>query len=381
MPWALVCCSETLLVAAWISALTTVTPSERTIVAPHAPETLWHVSGEGRGTPAVIGGSVYFLSKHHEVVSIDIASGGVRWRRSTGEPGDATSGSRLTSNGRDVLVAGDQNLIAFDVNGRIRWRFVPGDGYGPGLYLGGIAGGLVVAGSPAGRLYAVDEQTGQRRWSVLVEPSPATVFAPVLDEADVVAAFSAFGERGGGGLVIVDRATGRERWRRLFPTGPAVQGFGGGLALTRGEVIVATRDGAVHGFSRRTGTPRWSLPAITGGWFGSVASMQDNRPLLVVGNTLVAGSLSGVVVSYDLADHRERWRTTPTDASVGMGLASDERTVYVPFFSGEIVAVDLETGRERWRTSDEMSGFGWAPLASAGALFAAGSATGFVAFR
>lgn len=380
MIWAMVCCSETLLVAAWLAAFGAAMPAADRPDARRVPETMWHVTGEGRGTPAVIGDAVYFLSKHHEVVSIDIATGRVRWRRSTGEPGEQTQGSRLVSNGRDVLVAGDQNLIAFDVNGRMRWRFVPPDGYGPGLYLGAIAGGLVFAGSPAGRLYAVDERTGARRWSVLVKASTTTVFAPVVDDEDVVAAFSTFGARGTGGLVVVDRATGRERWRRLFPAG-RVRGFGGGLALTRAEIIASSRDGAIHAFSRRKGTLQWSWPPTTGGWFGDDPSSQDNRPLLVVGPTLVAGSLSGVVVGYDVAGRRERWRTTPSDGSVGMGLTGDERTVYVPFFSGEIVALDLDTGRESWRTPDDVSGFSWAPLAFGGALFAAGSATGFVAFR
>lgn len=143
-----------------------------------APVMMWHVSGEGRGTPAVIGDSVYFLSKHHELVSIDVATGIVNWRRRTGEPGETTAGSRVVGNGRDVLVAGDQNLIGFGVDGRVRWRFVPGDGYGPGIHLGVIAGGLVLAGSPAGRLYAVDVTTGQRRWTLGVETADTTTVCP-----------------------------------------------------------------------------------------------------------------------------------------------------------------------------------------------------------
>jgi outer membrane protein assembly factor BamB len=159
-------------------------------------------------------------------------------------------------------------------------------------------------------------------------------------------------------------------------------GFGGGPVATSDEVIAASRDGEIHAFDRRSGERRWSWPPMGDGWFGSQADgSQDHRALAVAGTTLIAGSLSGVVVAYGLTDREERWRATPTDASVGMGLASNGHTVYVPFFSGHIVALDVATGAEQWRTSDEMSGFSWTPLVSGDVLFAAGSAMGYVAFR
>lgn len=183
-------------------------------------------------------------------------------------------------------------------------------------------------------------------------------------------------------MVVADLATGRERWRRAFPLNGVAMGFGGGPVTAGDKVIAAGRDGAIHVFDRKTGEPEWSWPPVTGGWFGSqAAALQDYRALAVAGATLIAGSLGGVVVAYGLGDRQERWRATPTDASVGMGLANDGRTVYVPFFSGHIVALDVESGAERWRTSDDVSGFGWTPLVFGNVLFAAGSVTGFVAFH
>lgn len=380
--WRIVCRGKGRLVAAWLLFVSEVVSLQASEIATSAPVAMWQVSGEGRGTPTVIGSAVYFLSKHHELVSIDIATATVNWRRGTGEPGESTSGSRVASNGRDVLVVGDQNLIAFGVDGRTRWRFVPDDGYGAGMQLGVIAGDLVLAGSPAGRLYAVDAYTGRRRWSLPVDAADSTtVFAPIVDGQDVIAGFSTFGETPRGGVVVADLATGRERWRGMFPASEVAMGFSGGPVVTSDEVIAAARDGAIHVFDRKTGAHRWSWPPMAGGWFGSeAASLQDRRPLIVAGTTLVAGSLSGVVIGYNVTDRKERWRATPVDASVGMGLASDGGTAYVPFFSGQIVALDIAAGHERWRTSAEFGGFGWAPLVADRLLFAAGSATGFVAF-
>ena len=43
-------------------------------------------------------------------------------------------------------------------------------------------------------------------------------------------------------------------------------------------------------------------------------------------------------------------------ASIVFGIASDERTVYVPYLSGPLVALGAEDGVERWRTGSDISG-------------------------
>src|SRR5947207_12318938 len=77
------------------------------------PVVVWRAAGEGHGQPVVDGGSVYFLSRHHEVIALDASVGTERWRQNTGEPGTATDGSTLVVAG-DTVVAGDYNLVAFD---------------------------------------------------------------------------------------------------------------------------------------------------------------------------------------------------------------------------------------------------------------------------
>src|SRR5262245_20829298 len=85
-------------------------------------EVVWHVGGEGRGTPAVYGHTAFFLSKRHELVAIDIRTGRVKWRRPTHGPGDTTAGTTVRVTSR-MVVAGDGHLVAFTHEGIERWRF------------------------------------------------------------------------------------------------------------------------------------------------------------------------------------------------------------------------------------------------------------------
>jgi len=342
------------------------------------PEIVWQVSGEGRGTPAVHESSVYFLSKRHEVMAVEVASGRIRWRRSTGELSESTAGSRVLT-ARGIVMAGDYDVVSFREDGTPLWRFSPVHGYGAGLYLGDATDTVVVAGSPAGRLYAIDVETGREAWSAaVVDGSPATVFAPALSRDLVVAGYTSFTSPSAGGIVAYDIDTGRERWRWRLPGG-APHGDGTGLAggpVDAGDVILAAgRDGRIHALDRESGQLRWSLPAVV------ADAGEDFRALATNGDTLVAGSLNGTVVSYDLVTRRERWRRRPVEASVAFGLVSDRHRVYVPYLSGHLVALDADTGAERWRTTGGAKGFNWTPLPAGDRVYAAASGAGFFAFR
>lgn len=348
------------------------------------------------GQPAVDDGTVYVLSKHHEVLALDTDTGAARWRRSTLEPGDTTTGSAVVVSG-DVVVAGDYNLAALDRRtGELRWRFVPAIGYAPGIYLGDSAGGLVLAGSPAGRLYAVSTSTGESRWTaVLANDGRTTVFRPVTDGMAVAIGYTTFVAPSAGGVALFDVATGRELWRAALPRAPDPllgAGSAGGPVLTERLVIAASGDGRIYAFDRADGAIRWTLPAIDyippllQGPFPmpvpAGGSGADYRPLVIIGRTLVAGSLKGHVIAYDLETLREQWRYfDERSGSVSFGLAADERAVYVPFYSGRHVALSLRSGGEVWRTHDPADGFNWPAASDRRRVYLAGDKGGYVAIE
>ena len=354
---------------------------------------VWRVPGEGHGRPATDGSVVYFLSKHHEVVAVDARSGGVRWRQSTGEPDASTVGSAVVIAGASV-VAGDYNLVAFDrTTGAIRWRFVPVIGHAPGIYLGEATDGLVLAGSPAGRAYAVSSATGALVWDAVIDSQGlTTVFQPMTDGSIVVAGYTTFTAPNRGGVVALDLRTGRELWRTVFAlTGDPLLGVGStGGPIPAGDSIAAARgDGTIYFMNPRNGEIRWSIPPVPDvplilqGPFPrpAPATHADYRPLTIAGRTLVAGSLTGRVIAYDLISHREQWKyVDEKSGSVAFAISGDNQAAYVPFVSGRQVAINLSNGTERWRTGFE-DGFDWPAISFGGRVYLAGDTGGFVALR
>jgi outer membrane protein assembly factor BamB len=355
------------------------------------PMMAWHVDGEGRGRPAIDGGSVYFLSKRHEVLALDSSKGTLRWRQNTNEPGDSTEGSAVVVAG-PVVVAGDYNLVAFDrITGEFRWRFIPAIGYAPGVYLGEVSRGLVYAGSPAGRIYAVSSTSGELAWSTAIaNDGHTTVFQPATDGTDLVAGFTTRVAPNRGGVVVLDPITGKERWRAAFPAAPdPLLGTGSaGNPIFAGDLVIASSgDGTVYAFDRAKGFIRWTippiprLPAILHGPFPLPDTPgPDYRPLARTWQTLFVGSLKGPVIAYDLITRREIWRyDDPQSGSVSFGLVSDDRSVYVPFASGFHIALDQFTGERRWQTPDVQAGFVWMARSVDGLVYLAGGRGGFVA--
>jgi outer membrane protein assembly factor BamB len=341
--------------------------------ATHEPPLAWQVKEPGRGTPAADDERVFFLT-------VDQASGLVRWRRPLGGPTGETMGARVLVDA-GVVIAGDYEVWAFDAaSGAPRWTWAPRVGTAPGLYLGGTANGLVFTGSSDGHLTALDIRSGRVVWTRRVIEQ-ATVFAPVVSDAMVVASFTEPGAPARGGVAAFDAASGRERWRRrLLPLLDirSASGATGEPLLTSDTVVVGAQDGTVVGLEPGTGQFRWAIPGLRSRPDGRILGPHDFRPVVRVGGRLITGSLTGQVVAYDTHTRREQWRQAPVPASVAFGLAADEHTVYVPFLSGQLVAMDAQHGSERWRIGGASAGFVWTPLVSHSRLFVLGSGAGLL---
>jgi outer membrane protein assembly factor BamB len=350
------------------------------------PAPLWRLDGEGRGIPGARGSTVYFLGKRHEVIAVDGATGTIGWRAPTGGQGAETYGTSVLAIA-SVVVAGDYDLVGLDAtDGRERWRFSPADGYGPGIYLGQATAGRVFAGSPAGRVYAVDATTGSCVWSVQpLSAAKTTLFAPVVSGDTVFAGYTTFGEGAGdtGGVIALDRATGREVWRRAFRprSGGGSAAFGGGLVAVGPLVVASSGGGRIHALDASTGAVRWSLPSVRRPGPAADRSERDLRPLAAAGRMLYAGSLTGTVVAYDIGARQERWRYADhSRGSTGPRIAADGDTVYVPHLGGVLVALEAATGTERWHIGDDSSRFLWAPVLTPERMYLVASGGGLFAF-
>jgi outer membrane protein assembly factor BamB len=365
---------STCLLGAWLG--TTGLASAGPAPVRTAPVVRWQVPLPGWGEPAADDSAAYFLTRTHEVVSIDAASGSIRWRTDTGGAGEVPTGTQVRLVASRVLV-GDGAIVAFDrASGRRTWRFEAPDGDDPGVFLGAVDADLVVAGSPLGRVYAVDTVSGTLRWTRDVTAGRRrVVFAPVHAGALVVAAFTTFDGPLSGGLIAFDRS-GRRQWTHPFDTGAGAAG----PPIVIGDVVVVARtDGRIEAVRALSGRRVWVLgPEASPP--GGVAG-RDIRALASYGDQLVATSLHGPIRGYDIHSRRPRWEygDSPDDAvALRVRLYGDQ--LYVPYSDGSLVALDPRTGTERWRAGDGSRSFDWPPAASATSIFAS-AADALWAFR
>ncbi len=370
------------------------------IVAAQAPvgpgfdpgrQPVWHVPGAARGTPAHDGATAYFLSREREVVAIDARTGAVRWRTGTGVVsqddifGATTAGTNLAIVGPNVVGA-DWDVIGFDrATGERKWTYTAPNGDGPGLFLGQAAGETVFTGSPGGRVYAIDGRHGTPRWITPIDEKEWTsVFPPVVHGDAVAIGYSTFRNPSIGGLAVLEAASGRIRWRSEFPKARERwqhTNLAGGPIVVDDLVFGSAGDGNIYAFDLATGGLRWALPRLANlveDHQTAVGTDTDHRAIVRAGRLVIAGSITGYVVAYDIDTRAERWRFYDgKSGSTMFWFAADDRLAYVPFFGGFIVALDLATGAERWRTGDFMKGFLWPPAPAGDRIYLGGAYAGF----
>jgi outer membrane protein assembly factor BamB len=210
-------------------------------------------------SPAVVQEWSMLYSSHEQangtgdVVALDARTGALKWRRATlGHPHSSVA----VDVGRARVFVGDNAgaAYAFDAHsGAPLWRHELESGAGqseikttptviPGL-------GLVVFGAWSGKVYALDEATGEVVWeqgvggrltgSSAYLPTTKTLFAGAVT----------------GRLVALEATTGRELWRyearASILSSPAVSGDGR-------AVVFGSNDGRVHALATGDGRVIWS---------------------------------------------------------------------------------------------------------------------------
>ena len=260
-----------------------------------------------------------------------------------GSPDLAAAGGDWTVMSRDA--ARESRVAARSADGRplsVSWRLatagaIPLDGpplagdmkttaYTIGLPVGpSLCRGLVLAGSDAGLLYAVDAQRGELVWShqlwnmamvnpiVLGNTVYVTTGNPYFNFSETLK-FSS-GERatrgpGLNGLYALDLATGKERWH-LFTPGENMPT----PVAANGVVYFASGDGFAYAVDADSGKVRWKtdVKAIDG----------MSSPLLVDGRLFFGGSHPDLFVALDTRDGKVLWaREIAGVTPAGLGAAT-----------------------------------------------------------
>jgi len=369
-------------------------PAQPSLPAPPPPpRTLWQFAGAAVGTPVHEGDTVFALDKNREVLALSAIDGALKWRSATGVTsadaifGLTTSGTNLVVSG-DHVIAGDWDIVAFDKRtGARRWTFQADGGDGPGLFLGAAGAGTAYAGSVTGRVYAIDAATGRARWVARLEEKPmVSVFAPEVAGSRVVVGYSVYDNPNTGGLAALDASSGRLAWKTPFPKAAEPWRHvnrAGGPVIVGALVFGSAGDGNIYGLDLETGAIRWTLPRLDGPFAGHITATDlDHRTLVGAGRLLVAGSVTGKIVAYDVEARSISWvHDAGPSGSTSFSFSADDSHVYVPFLGGFVIALDATTGVERWRVGDFNIGMIWAPDPHGEQVYVAGSRGGVYAFE
>ena len=229
------------------------------------------------------------------------------------------------------------SVVAVDaVSGRVRWR----------RRLGGcvasspaLAAGLVFVGTmapppctadvPSG-LFALDTRTGGTRWTIRTRPVESSPL--------VVGRLLVFGSWDGG-VYAVDAHSGRLRWR--FITDGRVKS---GAAFAGGSVFIGSDDGHVYALAARTGVLRWRAAAERrlgprGRFYAT--------PAVAYGRVFV-GATDGVVYAFGAGTGHLLW-ARPIGPYVYSAAAVSLRRVFVGSYDHHLYALDAGTGDVLWR--------------------------------
>lgn len=243
--------------------------------------------------PAFANGNLFAAAADGSVFRIDPASGKEIWRIKTGTRLSAGVGS----DGLTVAVAGEKGtLLAFDAEGKLRWKAQASSEI---LSAPAVGQGLVVVRSIDNRIAAYDLESGVRRWAV---------------------------QRNAPSLTL-----------RTAP----------GITISGTNAFVALPGGRLLALALSNGGPRWEVPVGDPRGTTELERIADvSGSPVVVGSDVCAVAYQGKVACFDAVTGNPRW-AKPISSDVG--LAVDERFVFVADEHGAVSAFTRDTGAGLWR--------------------------------
>jgi outer membrane protein assembly factor BamB len=233
----------------------------------------------------------------------------------------------------DVILVGSQagSLVAVDARkGRRLWQAQIGPSTAPPVVLDG----RIYVGTHGGVMLALDSFDGHELWR--------HVSKGAIDRQPVVTAELVIFVNDADRVYALDRATGKARWQyeRETPEDFTLRGHAG-VVVAGNRVLSGFTDGHVTALDLRTGDVAWTH-SLAGAENKFVDV--DTTPV-VVGDVVYAASAGGGLYALDLATGTEKWRA-PIEGSVGLVIEGDR--LYVTAAETGVAALDL-TGHVLWR--------------------------------
>ena len=262
-----------------------------------AVRTAWKLdvakAGSYHFTPALVDNTIIAAGADGTLVRVEAAGGRQIWRVKAGM--DLTAG--VGTDGTMFAVGGTKGkLLAFDLDGKPLWEAQLSSEI---LSAPAIGQGVVVARTVDNRIVGFDAKSGQKKWTIQhTPPSLALRVAP--------------------GLVVRDT-----------------------------DVIIGEPAGRMTALLLATGAPRWEIAAAVGRGATELERVTDiGGTPVVVGDEVCTVTYQGRVGCFDVMTGSTRWTR---DVSSQVGVAADERFVFVADDKGTVFAYNRDGGASAWK--------------------------------
>jgi len=287
------------------------------------------------------------------------------WKLDVGKSQNYMFTPALTGN--TIIAAGADGTIvrAESATGREIWRAKAGMDLTAGV---GTDGGIIVLGGAKGMLLAFD-MDGKKLWDAQL--SSEILSAPVVGQGIVVA--RSIDNR----IVGYDAKTGQKKWT-VQRTAPALTlRLAPGMVIHDKDVLIAQPGGKLMSLILATGAPRWEIEVGVARGATELERVTDmGGTPVVIDDEVCAVSYQGRVGCFDLATGSPRWTR---DLSSEVGVAADQRFVFVPDDKGAVYAYNRDSGTSAWK-NDKLAYRRLSTPVSYGRAVAVGDFEGYVHF-
>jgi outer membrane protein assembly factor BamB len=287
------------------------------------------------------------------------------WKLEVGKAGSYVLNPALAGN--TVIAAGaDGTLVRAEAdNGHQMWRIKAGMDLTTGP---GTDGNVIAIGGAKGTLKAFD-MDGKELWKTQL--SSEILSAPAVGEGIVVARSI------DNHIVGIDAKTGEKKWTVQRPAPPLTLRLAPGMVVHDDDVIIAQPGGRLLALILATGAPHWDIQVGVAKGATELERVTDmgGYPVIVEGD-VCAVTYQGRVGCFDLANGSTRWTR---DLSSEVGVAADQRFVFVPDDKGSLFAFNRDGGTSAWK-NDKLAYRRLSTPVSFGRAVAVGDYQGYIHF-
>jgi len=203
-----------------------------------------------------------------------------------------------------------------------------------------VADGLVIVGSPKGKIYALDQATGAKKWTAQL--SGALISSALIQSGRVIVVSN------DATVYALDEETGQQAWTYKLPNASfSLRGQASPVSLDPRTILVTTSTGYLYAIDSVAGVPRLQRRvAVTEGRSDIQRLIDVDSEPVVSGQYVVTTSFQGQVTVLDLASQRVLW--SENSSSINRPEVFDGK-VFVSQTDGQLIAHDLITGEQLWK--------------------------------